>query len=299
MANLRDLRLRMRAIKQTLQVTKAMNLISTAKLRKGRRMLEDSEPYFNRIQKSMFDILSGASMVQSNYIRNRKAADKGGRALTAVVAITSDKGLAGGYNANVCRHVSEYCAQVENPVLILIGTVGNRYFEHTPYVVLENFSFHSQIPTMEHAEEIAEYIISQFLWGMFKEVHVVYTHMFSTIKLVPVKLQLLPLDMDKIQNELSSMGNMKREELRFEFMPSDEDLFDALVPLYIRGILYGCMVEAYASEQSARMAAMDEASKNAEDMLDSLQIAYNRVRQANITQEISEIVSGSAALSDK
>jgi F-type H+-transporting ATPase subunit gamma len=288
----------MRAIKQTLQVTSAMNLISTAKLRKGRRMLEDTEPYFNRIQKSMFDIISGASNVQSEFFRKANA-DKGSRALTAIVVITSDKGLAGGYNANVFRQVLELCTQVKNPVLILIGAIGYRYFEHTPYVVLENFSFRSQMPTLEHSGEIADYIISQFLWGMFDEVHVVYTHMFSTIKLLPVKRQILPLDTEKLQTELSGMGNMKREELKFEFLPSEEVVFDALVPLYIRGTLYGCMVEAYASEQSARMAAMDEASKNAEDMLGDLQITYNRVRQANITQEISEIVSGSTALGDK
>jgi F-type H+-transporting ATPase subunit gamma len=261
-------------------------------------MLEDTEPYFTRIQKSMFDIISGASNVRSEYFR-RKNTGKGSRALTAIIAITSDKGLAGGYNANVFRQVLDLCTQVKNPVLILIGAIGNRYFEHTPYVVLENFSFHSQMPTLEQAGEIADFIISQFLWGMFEEVHVVYTHMFSTIKLLPVKRQILPLDTEKLQSELSGMGNMKREELTFEFLPSEEVVFNALVPLYIRGTLYGCIVEAYASEQSARMAAMDEASKNAEDMLGSLQIAYNRVRQANITQEISEIVSGSAALGDK
>ena len=298
MANLRDVRLRMRAIKQTLQVTKAMNLISTAKLRKGRRMLEDTEPYFTRIQKSMFDILSGASRLQSEFFRmfNSDRASANDRAYTAIIAITSDKGLAGGYNANIFRQVNDLCTKVKNPVLILIGAVGNRYFEHTPYVVLENYTFRSQLPTLEHAEEIAQYIISQYLWGIFDEVHVVYTHMYSTIKLLPAKQQIFPLSAEKIQAELSDKGNMKRVELKFEFLPSEGDVFDALVPLYIRGILYGCMVEAYVSEQSARMAAMDEASKNANEMLASLQITYNRARQAGITQEISEIVGGSTAL---
>jgi len=296
MANLRDVRLRIRAIKQTLQVTKAMNLISTAKLRKGRRMLEDTEPYFSRIQKSMFDILSGAGAVNSEFIRRDKP-PKTYR--TAVVVITSDKGLAGGYNANIFKQANELCARAQNPVLILIGSIGYRYFAHTPHTILENFSFHSQIPTMDHAEEIAEYIIAQYLWGMFDEVHIVYTIMHSAVKLQPAEWQILPLNTEKIQAELSSMGNMERVGLRFEFMPSEVELFDALVPLYIRGIVYGCMVEAYVSEQSARMAAMDEASKSAEDMLAALQISYNRVRQAGITQEMSEIVGGSAALGDK
>ena len=294
MANLRDVRLRMRAIRQTLQVTKAMNLISTAKLRKGRRMLEDTEPYFDRIQKSMFDILSGAGKVNSKFLRE---GDPGKPSRTAVVVITSDKGLAGGYNANVIRQVNKLCARVKNPVLILIGAIGRRYFAHTPLVIMEDFSFRSQLPTVENAGEIADYIISQYLWGTFNEVHMVYTHMYSAIKLLPAELQLLPLSTEKIQAELSDMGNEKRVGLHFEYLPSEGELFDMLVPLYIRGIIYSCMVEAYASEQSARMSAMDEASKSAEEMLADLQISYNRARQAGITQEVSEIVGGFAAIS--
>ncbi|MDR0878086.1 MAG: ATP synthase F1 subunit gamma [Treponema sp.] len=294
MANLRDVRLRMRAIRQTLQVTKAMNLISTAKLRKGRRLLEDTEPYFNRIQKSMCDILSGVSNVRSDFFRLPNAE---GKVRTAIVVVTSDKGLAGGYNANIFRRVNELCAKVSNPLLILIGSIGYRYFIHSPYVILENFSFRSAMPTVENAKEIADYIISQFSWGMFDSVHIVYTHMYSTIKLLPTERQILPLDTEQIQAELAEKEGHERAELHFEFLPSEEKVFDALVPLYIKGVIYGSLVEAYVSEQSARMAAMDEASKSAEDMLASLQINYNRVRQASITQEMSEIVGGSAALS--
>jgi F-type H+-transporting ATPase subunit gamma len=293
MANLRDVRLRMRAIRQTLQVTRAMNLISTAKLRKGRRVLEDTEPYFNRIQKSMFDILSGVGKVESEFVR---VPDPEKPARTAIIVVTSDKGLAGGYNANIFRQVNDLCTRVKNPLLVLIGAIGYRYFVHSPHVILENFSFRSQMPTVEHAKEIADYVVSQFLWGMFDEVHIVYTHMYSTIKLLPTVRQILPLDIEKIHAELCSMGNIKRVQLRFEFLPSVAVVFDALVPLYIEGIIYGSMVESYVSEQSARMAAMDEASKSAEDMLAALQVSYNRARQAGITQEISEIVGGSAAL---
>ncbi|MCL2763440.1 MAG: ATP synthase F1 subunit gamma [Treponema sp.] len=293
MANLRDLRLRMRAIKQTLQVTKAMNLISSSKLRKGRRMLADTEPYFTRIQKSMCDILSGMDGVHSQFLRKP---DPATTSYTAIVVITSDKGLAGAYNANVFRLANEICAQVKNPVLILIGAIGNRYFAHTPRVILESFSFHSHIPTLENAGEIADYLISQFLWGMFNEVHIVYTHMHSAIKLQATDIQLLPLNTEIIQEELSAMGNQRRETVPFEFLPSKKAVFDRLVPQYIKGTIYGCLIECYVSEQNSRMTAMDEASKSAEDMLASLQITYNRTRQAGITQEISEIVGGSAVL---
>ena len=296
MANLRDVRLRMRAIQQTLQVTKAMNLISTAKLRKGRRILEDTEPYFTRIQKSMFDILSGAKMDRSKFLESRETVDSGGSARTAIVAVTSDKGLAGGYNANIFRQVNQLCASVKNPVLILIGSIGYRYFIHSPWLILENFSFKSRLPDLDDANEIAEYILSQFLWGMFSEVHIIYTHMYSSIKLLPRERQLLPLNEKKMQEEFERSGQ-KRVELQFEYLPSRAEVFERLVPMYVKGIIYGSLVEAYVSEQSARMAAMDEASKSAEDMLAGLQIHYNRVRQASITQEMTEIIGGAAALS--
>jgi F-type H+-transporting ATPase subunit gamma len=292
MSNLRDVRLRMRAIRQTLQVTKAMNLISTAKLRKGRRILEDIEPFFTRIQKSMFDILSGAGTVESDFFRSGREEDR----RTAIIAVTSDKGLAGGYNANIFHQVSGLCSRVKNPLLILIGAIGYRYFVNSPYLMLENFSFKSRLPELDDAAEIADYVISQYLWGMFDEVHVVYTHMYSSIKLLPRERQILPLNAEKMQEEFEANGG-KRVELQFEYLPSEHAVFNALVPLYLKGIIYGSLVEAYVSEQSARMAAMDEASKNAEDMLNILQINYNRGRQAGITQEMTEIIGGSSALS--
>ncbi|MDR0586695.1 MAG: ATP synthase F1 subunit gamma [Treponema sp.] len=309
MANLRDVRLRMRAISQTLKVTRAMNLISTSKLRKGRRVLEDTEPFFTRIQKTMCDILEGAETVESPFLKPATAgtgaaagaakvseAKALGAKRSAVLAVTSDKGLAGGYNANIFREVNSLCETLSHPLLILIGAIGYRYFVHSPHVILENFSFRSRLPDMEDAKEIADYIISQYLWGMFDEVHIVYTHMYSAVKLLPRRRQILPLDAGKLQEEITRSGQEKRVELRFEYLPSEKEVFDALAPLYIKGIIYGCLIESYAAEQSARMAAMDEASKSAEEMLGTLNISYNRARQAGITQEVTEIVGGSAAL---
>jgi F-type H+-transporting ATPase subunit gamma len=295
MANLRDVRLRMRAVEQTLQVTKAMKLISTAKMRKSRRMLSDAEPYFRRITKSMFDILSGTGHLRSPFVRKPDPSSS----RSAIIVVTSDKGLAGGYNANVFRMVNDLCAKLQKPMLILIGTMGYRYFIHSPHVILENFTFHSQIPTLDHAEEIAEYMISQYMWGLFDEIHIVYTHMFNAVKLLPTERQILPLDTKIIQEELTEIGGEKRVELQFEYLPSAKEVFDILVPQYMKGVIYGAMVEAYASEQNARMTAMDEASKNAEDMLASLRINYNRARQAGITQEMTEITGGATALADR
>jgi F-type H+-transporting ATPase subunit gamma len=278
----------MRSIGQTLQVTKAMNLISTAKLRKGRRLLEDTEPYFNRVQKTMSDILnSPGERIKSEFFKQNP------RGRTAIVVVTTDKGLAGGYNANIFHYAAKLCETVKNPVLVLIGTVGQRYFVNSPLMVLENFTFNSQLPDMEESREIAEYVTSQFEWGVFSEVRIVYTHMYSALKLQPQERQLLPLDAHKM---FVAPATPHKEEPTFEYMPSGEAVFDALVPMYIQGVLYGCLAEAYASEQSARMTAMDEASRNCEDMLAEQSLFYNRVRQAGITQEVTEIVSGSAAL---
>ncbi|MDR3324637.1 MAG: ATP synthase F1 subunit gamma [Spirochaetaceae bacterium] len=298
MANLRDVRLRMKAIGQTLQVTKAMGLISTSKLRKGRRVLEQTEPFFNRVQKTMSDLLYGADTVQSRFFRHN---DDG---YTAIVAVTSDKGLAGGYNANVFRTVASLCEQVKNPVLILIGAVGQRYFVNSPYLVLENFSFASRLPTVDDAQEIADYIVSQFDWGVFREVRIVYTHMYNALKLLPCEREVLPLDEEKMKVERvhadpargSDAGQSEVSD--FAYLPSSKEVFDALAPLYIKGIVYGCLVESYASEQSARMSAMNDSTKNAVDMLSAQQTHYNRVRQTGITQEITEIVSGAAAQTD-
>jgi F-type H+-transporting ATPase subunit gamma len=293
MANLRDIRVRMKTITQTLKVTNAMNLISTAKLRKGRRLLTDTEPYFNRIQKTMADLLHSAGKVESPYFNKKNA----GRA--CVIAVSSDKGLAGGYNANIFRYVSGVCQKVSNPILILIGNIGQRYFVNSPYMVLENFSFASQLPTLENANAIAEYIISQFDWGVFNEVRIVYTHMQNTLTLLPAERIILPFDEERMRASSPNPVFIELENkkpLYFEYIPSPEAVFNALAPQYVEGLIYGCLVEAYASEQSARMSAMEEATKNARDILGRQQLFYNHTRQANITQEVTEIVSGSAAL---
>ena len=289
--------MRMKTIAQTLKVTSAMNLVSTAKLRKGRRLLADTEPYFNRIQRTMAELLHSAGRVESPYF----AKDSTGTGRTCVIAVTSDKGLAGGYNANVFRYVLDVCREARNPVLVLIGNIGQRYFVNTPYMILENFSFASKMPTLEEAQEVAWYLISQFAWGVFSEVRIVYTHMYNMMKILPTESVVLPFDIEKMSlvSPASAFSEIEQQKpLNFEYIPSPEDVFDALAPQYITGLIYGCLVEAYASEQNARMSAMDEASKNARDILTRQQLLYNHARQAGITQEVTEIVSGSSALMD-
>jgi F-type H+-transporting ATPase subunit gamma len=267
-----------------------MKLISTSKLRKGRLLLQDVEPYFNRIQKTMSNLLRGSGPVDSPYLK------KDGKGRTAIIVVTSDKGLAGGYNAGVFHYVQNMCETTRNPVLIIVGEVGQRYFINSEYIVLENFTFNSRVPTIEDAQYLADYALSQFNWGVFSEVRIVYTHMYNALKLLPCDREIMPLDEKKI-TAASNLEDASVPASNFEYIPSAEAVFDALAPLYVKGVIYGCLVEAYASEQSARMSAMDQASRNADDMLAEKMLYYNRVRQAGITQEVTEIVSGSAALS--
>ncbi len=293
MANLRDVRGRIRGVTQTLQVTKANKLISTSKLQRARRMLADSVPYFDRIRTTMREIVEDSpERVESEFFSERGSKDD---RRTAVIVITSDRGMAGGYNANVVRRAEELCAELPNPFLIVVGAVGQRVLASSRFLVLEGFTFHSRIPTVKDAKELADYVISQYLWEAFDEVVIVYTHMRGPIKLVPETIRALPLDASGFGDE--GAGRIKAR-IGFEYLPSATAMFDTLAPLYVKGVIYGALIEAYASEQSSRMAAMDEASKNAEEMLGVLNLAYNRARQAAITQEVSEIVSGAAALSN-
>lgn len=290
MANMRDIQLRMKSIGQTLQITNAMKLISTSKLRRAKLQLEVTEPYYDRIRETMGDIVRRSGDVPYRYFGQR--ARKKGRH-RAYLIITSDKGFAGGFNHNIIRLAEDSCSASGTDFLMLIGNIGKRYFIRKNYPILENFAFTAKVPTVYDAKEISDYILTQFDTGIIDEFHVVYTRMYSSVKLVPEVLKLLPLEKDEFT---AIEDNPLNNDLTY--MPSAEVLLDTLVPKYLAGVVYGAMVESFASEQSARMTAMDNASKNAEEMLERLQVTYNRVRQAAITQEITEIVAGAAALNE-
>ena len=304
MPNQREARQMMRAIKQTLQVTQAMNLISTAKLRKARELLAAALPYFQRIQQTMREIMAGQENVRSEFFPREEPKGR-----SAVIVVTSEKGLAGGYNAAIYRYVMDLCKELDSPVLILIGNVGQRFFVRSPYVVLENFSFGAGVPGLDDAREVAKYVVSQFLWGVFHDVRIVYTHMFSTIKMQPMEKRVLPLNAETLRQDYiaEAMAAVKAgviaqddikelEDLHFDYIPSRHAVFDLLAPHFILGVVFGSLIESYACEQSTRMSAMDEASRNGEDIYERQLRAYNRARQQIITQEMTEIVSGSAAI---
>ncbi len=297
MASMREIKLRMKSIKETRQITKAMKLISAAKLKKARQQLEQTLPYFNKVKSTIGDILVHSGTIENIYFDVRK--DKADKKVGFII-LTGDKGLAGGYNHNILKLAEEKIEEAEDPVLFVAGHMGRNYFYRRNFKLYHDFDYPVQNPTVYRAREIADIILNQFKNGELDEVYLIFTHMVSTIKLVPQTLKLLPLDCEALAEDIGygaicEARNVKIDEM-FTYEPSVKAVFDVLIPKYVKGIIYGALVEAFTSEQSARMSAMDNATANADDMLQSLNLYYNRARQAAITQEISEIVGGAAAL---
>jgi F-type H+-transporting ATPase subunit gamma len=289
METMRDIRNRLKSVRQTRQVTAALKLISTSKLRKARRRLEDTTPYFDGITEAMRDII-GHSEEHGHKWFDKRPEKKERKSATVVV--TADMGKAGGYNSQIIHYVESACPK--GSFLLPVGNVGKRYFMEKDYILVEDFAVSTKEPTVYEAKEIAAFAASQFLEGKIDEFRIIYTRMRSIILLEPTMLTLLPLDLADIRGKEGSSED--NDTYRYE--PSEEGLFDALVPQYLKGVVYGALVSAFASEQAARMTAMDAATKNADDMLARIRLRYNRARQASITSEVSEIVAGAAALED-
>ena len=294
MANLHEIKLRIKSITETRQITRAMKLISAAKLRKARQQLDQTLPYFGRVKLTMADILLHSGNIDNIYfdLRHEKERKKKG-----YVIITGDKGLAGSYNHNIIKLVEERLAENPKSVLFIAGHVGKNYFIRKGCRVDPDFDYPVQGPTVYRAREIAEIILESFKKGNVDEVYMIYTLMETALKLVPIVSKLLPLDPDALKEELKIIGKVEDKYAeRLIYEPSPEKVFEVLVPKYVKGIVYGALVEAFTSEQTARMSAMDNATKNADEMLQKLGLFYNRTRQCAITREISEVTGGAAVL---
>jgi F-type H+-transporting ATPase subunit gamma len=182
--------------------------------------------------------------------------------------------------------------------IVLLGLVGQRYFASCPYPVLETFSFGGSMPDYSDVNDICDFVLSQFNAGLISSATIVYTHMYSTLRMDPVSLPLLPLDKEAMSRRTTVADEKYEdgEEDDFEYLPSPEIVFNQMAPLYVQGVMYGALVESFASVQCMRMTAMDTATDNAKDLLNTQTIEYHRARQSIITQELTEIVAGSAAL---
>lgn len=290
--NMREIKLRIKSINQMRQITKAMKLISASKLKKARAQLEETLPYFSKVRETIAEILAHSGDVESKYfnIDNKQLGGK-----KAYIIMTGDKGLAGGYNSNIKKLAEQAIGpDKDNALLLVAGNSGRSYFVKKNYKVHTEFDYAVQNPTVYRAREIAENILDLYDKNEVDEVFVVYTQMVSAISLEPKLLKLLPLEIGALREDVNAEDIKIDEQIKYE--PSSSVVLDVLIPQYIKGVVYGVFVEAFTSEQNARMTAMDSATKNADEMLSKLNLYYNRARQAAITQEISEIVGGAAAL---
>ena len=278
-ASMKDIKLRIKSVESTMQITKAMELVASSKLRKAKARQERSRPYFEGLKETLGSIEAVTNDFSSAYQQQRQVKKR------CLIMIAGDRGLAGGYNSNIIKAVTE---MMQDGIPVCILPIGKRAVD---FCVRKNI----EILTTEFAEAadisipdcftISNLITAGYLSGQFDEVSIVFTQFISMLTQMPTSELLLPL---KAGQHERTPG--VRSLVMYE--PSPEAVYDAIVPNYIAGMIYGSMCESIASEQGARRTAMDAASKNAMEMIEDLSLRYNRARQGAITQEITEIIAG-------
>jgi len=278
----RDIKRRIRGIRNTRQITKAMELVSSAKLRKAREKLETTRPYFDTVYESIQEILSTTGDISHPFLEVREVEK------SLYIVVTADRGLAGGYNSNILRLVeSEIRDKKEDTLLVVVGYKGRDYFKRRGYNVVGEFVGITEEPFFSDAQEIGRLVMELYEKKEIDEVKLAYTKFITTISQQANIIKLLPSDIKGEEGGKISV---------VEYEPSPEEVLDYLIPKYIESTIYGALMESSCSEQGARRTAMESATDNAEEMIDDLTVSFNRARQAAITSELSEIVAGAEAL---
>ena len=289
MASMREIKRRRTSIQSTQQITKAMKLVSTVKLQRARQRAENSKAYFTYMYKTITSMLVKAGNVDHPYVKGSDSKNIG------IVTVTSNRGLAGGYNANIVRMVMGSGFDKENVRLYTVGRKGLEGLERKGYQINADYSDVIEEPTFADAKEIGERLLADFANGEIGEIYVAYTEFKNTVSQVPKLMKLLPVDAEGMQANAEEMSELdKLTPMNFE--PEEEEAIALLIPKYMTSILYGAFVEAVASENGARMQAMDSATNNAEEIISDLELKYNRARQGAITQELTEIIAGAEAI---
>lgn len=284
MASMRDIQRRRNSIASTQQITKAMKLVSTVKLQKTKAKAEDSKPYFDHMYATVTNMLARSGIVDHRYLRAGTSRKKG------VIVISSNRGLAGGYNSNVVKLITQGELADSELLLYTIGRKGRESLERKGYVTEADYSDVINAPLYSDAAEISRKVLEDFENGEIGEIYLAYTSFKNTVVHEPKLLKLLPVEFTP--DELSE----KEKNTPMNYKPDEEEALDIIIPKYITSLLYGALTEAVASENGARMQAMDSATSNAEDMIESLGLQYNRARQGSITQELTEIIAGAEAV---
>ena len=290
MANAREILDRMKSIQDTMKITNAMYMISSSKLKKAKASLDETEPYFYSMQMAIGRILRHVPDMKSEFFNQRPEIKPEDRKVGYIV-VTADKGLAGSYNYNIFKDVEECLKSNSHAKLFVVGEMGRHYFEKKGLEIAHQFHYTAQNPSVSRARNITEKILEEYLNKELDEVVIIYTKMLNGVQTETETRHLLPLEKEHFNKNVPVGVQMEQ----LAMVPSAEALMENIIPIYIQGFVYGALVESYASEHNLRMLAMQSATDSASAMLNDLSIQYNRVRQAAITQEITEVVSGAKA----
>lgn len=287
---MRDIKRRKGSIQSTQQITKAMKLVSTVKLQRAKQRAEQSRDYFSCMYETVVSMLAKAGNINHPYLKAGASSRKG------IIVITSNRGLAGGYNSNVTKLITQGNFDKQDAELYIIGKKGREILQRHGYRVREDYSDIVEEPVYADAMEVSKKVLSDFAKGEIGEIYLAYTGFKNTVVHEPKMLKLLPVELEtQAGNKGSAGGQESRAPMNFE--PAEDAALDMIIPKYVTSLIFGGLVEAVASENGARMQAMDSATSNAEEMIDHLTLMYNRARQGSITQELTEIIAGANAIS--
>ncbi len=284
MASMRSIKRRKGSIQSTQQITKAMKLVSTVKLQRAKGRAEKSKSYFECMYATVKSVLAKSGNIEHPYLKSGSSKKK------AVIVITSNRGLAGGYNSNVIKLITKGDFHKEDVVVYAIGSKGRDYLARHGYQIGGDYSDVIEEPIYADAMRISDDLLKAFAEGEIGEIYLAYTAFKNTVSHIPTLLKLLPVDTDGIED-------VDGDKALMNFEQDEGEALNMLIPKYITSLIYGGMVEAVASENGARMQAMDSATSNAEEMIEKLSLQYNRARQGSITQELTEIIAGAEAIS--
>jgi len=285
MPNIRDLRRRIKSIKNIQQITKAMKAVSAAKMRRAQENVTAARPYAKRLIGVLGRVAPVTKGVRHPLLEVREPKK------AAYVVITADRGLCGGFNSNIIRKAAAEIRNLPDVELICVGRKGRDFFRKRGYNIIQQYVGLGENVNAAQAREIARYIIDSYSEGQFDAVYLVYSEFVNVMVQRPVAAKLLPAEPPK-----GKEGDAASGLVDYIFEPSAEEVLASLLPKYVTNTVFQAMLESKAGEQSARMTAMDNATKNASDIISRLTLSMNRARQAAITKEISEIVGGAAAL---
>lgn len=288
MASMRDIKRRKGSIQSTQQITKAMKLVSTVKLQRSKQHAMDARGYFSYMYRTVQSMLAKAGTIQHPYITPQESGKK------AVIMITGNRGLAGGYNSNVIKLITRGDFKKEDLVIYTLGSKGREAMARYGYELAEDYSQMIDEPEYVDAMRLSANLLNAFKKGEIGEIYLAYTHFKNTVVHEPVLMKLLPVEPASME-EAAETDTV--DDIPMNFEPKEQEALDLIIPKYVTSLIYGGMVESVASENGARMQAMDAATSNAEELVSKLTLQYNRARQGSITQELTEIIAGANAIS--